>query len=156
MTITRQLKVVDDRPEPIIRVAFASSDRVVVDQHFGSATAFVFYGLDFEKAWLLRIAEFEQPDMDSNEDKLADKIAMLDDCIAVYCRACGASAVRQLISHGVQPVKVSNDSEIADLLDSLLQELRSGPAGWLAKAMRSRTLPIVSRFDDMEAEGWSE
>jgi len=155
MTITRTLKVLEDRPAAVIRVAFASSDREVVDQHFGTAAGLVFYDLDFEHSWLVKVVEFESPTVDS-EDKLAEKLAMLNDCVAVYCRACGASAVRQLVQQGVQPVKVSSDSRIDELLQHLLEELRGGPGGWLARAMRSHSLPTPGRFDEVDAEGWQE
>ena len=74
----------------------------------------------------------------------------------MYCRACGASAVRQLIEMGVQPVKIHEGARIDELLESLQKEVLLGPSGWLAKAMRSKTLNAPSRFDDMEAEGWNE
>jgi nitrogen fixation protein NifX len=91
------------------------------------------------------------------EDKLAAKIAVLEDCIAVYSQAVGASAINQLKAKGVQPVKVSPGSEISDLLESLQDELRKGPSSWLVKAMIASTTPAdPSRFDEMEAEGWEE
>ena len=38
MTITRKLQVLDDEDNStLLKVAFASSDRVTVDHHFGSA-----------------------------------------------------------------------------------------------------------------------
>ncbi|MES9812521.1 MAG: NifB/NifX family molybdenum-iron cluster-binding protein [Candidatus Thiodiazotropha sp.] len=90
------------------------------------------------------------------EDKLAAKIAVLEDCIAIYSQAVGASAISQLKAKGIQPVKVSPGAVISDLLESLQDELRQGPSSWLAKAIAS-TLPAdPSRFDEMEAEGWDE
>ena len=157
MTVTRHLRVVEDsQPVAAIQVAFATSDRETVDQHFGSAASFSIYGINPEQAWLLQVTEFGELDQDGNEDKLKEKFAVLENCVAVYCRACGASAVRQLMALGIQPVKVSDGAVIEELLTVLQQELRDGPSGWLAKAMRSQILPSGSRFDDMEAEGWSE
>ncbi len=157
MTVTRHLQVIeDDQPVAAIRVAFATSDRETVDQHFGSAESFSIYAVNPEQAWLLQVTEFGHLKQDGNEDKLTEKFTVLQDCVAVYCRACGASAVRQLLALGIQPVKVSDGVDIQDLLNVLKQELRDGPSGWLAKAMRSQILPSDSRFDDMEAEGWSE
>lgn len=47
---TRQLRVLDDgQSETLMKVAFASSDRKLVDQHFGSACSFVIYGVDAEQ-----------------------------------------------------------------------------------------------------------
>jgi nitrogen fixation protein NifX len=91
-----------------------------------------------------------------NEDKLAAKIAVLEECIAVYSQAVGASAINQLKAKGIQPVKVSPGAVISDLLESLQDELRQGSGSWLAKAIVSSQPADPSRFDAMEAEGWEE
>jgi len=157
MTVTRKLQVLDSEDNStLLRVAFASSDRATVDQHFGSACSFVIFGVNPDQSKLLQVSEFGDICMDANEDKLVEKLEILEGCIAVYCRACGASAVRQLLAKGIQPVKVSEGTEIPELIENLQQELRAGPSSWLAKAMRSHQLTATSRFDDMEAEGWKE
>lgn len=81
---------------------------------------------------------------------------MLDGCVAVYCRACGASAVRQLLAGNVQPVKVGEDATIVDLLAALQAELREGPSSWLAKAIERQRPTDANKFDAMAAEGWDE
>ena len=74
-----------------------------------------------------------------------------------YCRACGASAVRQLLAIGVQPVKVSEAEGIAELIETLQAELREGPSAWLAKAIRrTRGTPDQQRFEAMAGEAWDE
>ena len=154
---TRQLQVLGAEDDgTLLRVAFASSDRETVDQHFGSSRSFVIYGVNPEHIRLLSVAEFGEQDQDGNEDKLLSKLELLDGCIAVYCRACGASAVRQLLAIGVQPVKVAEAARIDELLDSLQSELREGPSTWLAKAIRRTQSPTSQRFDAMAAEAWDE
>ena len=153
--MVRRLQVVDEGDSnTLLKVAFATADRETVDQHFGSAKSFVIYGINFDEAKLLSVTEFGALNQDGNEDKLAEKLELLVDCIAVYCRACGASAVRQLLSAGVQPVKVSEGMVIEELLDALQQELRQGPSAWLAKAIKKQSGMIDGRFDAMESEGW--
>lgn len=153
--VTRQLRVLDDEnDQSFLKVAFATSDRKTVNQHFGSAKCFAVYGVNPEDARLLTVTEFGDLDQDGNEDKLAIKLEMLSECIAVYCRACGASAVRQLMAIGVQPVKVSEGAQIADLISALQQELVEGPSNWLAKAIKRALMADSSRFDAMESEGW--
>lgn len=154
---TRQLQVLDGEDDgTLLKVAFASSDREQVDQHFGSSRSFAIYGVNPEQCQLLSVVEFGDLDQDGNEDKLVTKLDLLQGCIAVYCRACGASAVRQLMSIGVQPVKVSEDARIEELIETLQAELREGPSAWLAKAIRRTQGGDVQRFDAMAAEGWDE
>ena len=155
--LTRQLQVLDDnQTDTLMKVAFATSDRESVDQHFGSASSFVIYGVDVSHAQVLAVCEFGQLAQDGNEDKLATKLDLLEDCIAVYCRACGASAVRQLLARGVQPVKVTEGALIKDLIEALQRELQEGPSAWLAKAIKHTQGADDARFDDMEAEGWGD
>ena len=105
---TRQLQVLDGEDDgTLLRVAFASADRETVDQHFGSSRAFVIYGVNPEHAQLLKVIEFGDLEQDGNEDKLVSKLELLDGCIAVYCRACGASAVRQLLASALSPERVA-------------------------------------------------
>lgn len=152
---TRKLQVLDDENDgTFLNVAFATSDRQHVDQHFGSARSFAIYGVNPERAQLFTITEFGDLSQDGNEDKLVSKIALLDGCIAVYCRACGASAVRQLTAMGIQPVKVPENAAIPELIEALQAELREGPSSWLAKAIARQQSRTDSRFDAMEAEGW--
>lgn len=155
---TRRLQVLDEGNDgTFLRVAFATADRRRVDQHFGAARSFVIYGVNPVRAQLLSVTEFGDLSQDGNEAKLADKMALLEGCVAVYCRACGASAVRQLMELGVQPVKVSEDTAIEELLAALQGELRDGPSSWLAKAIaRQRLARDGDRFDAMAAEGWQE
>lgn len=157
MALTRQLKVLSDEEDnSLLRIAFATSDGKTVDQHFGSAMAFAVYGVGWEEKKLLEMAEFGSLEQDGNEDKLVTKLRFLEGCVAVYCRACGASAVRQLLELNVQPIKVSDDTPIADLISALQAELKQGPSSWLARAIKRQSQFAPTSFDDIEAEGWND
>lgn len=161
MGLQRRMRVVDggaaeNDAAVSIRVAFATSDMKHVDQHFGSAQGFVFYAVNPERSGLLEASQFGLLAQDGDEDKLEAKIDSLKGCAAVFCQAVGASAVRQLLGQGVQPVKVTPGVEIADLLASLQEQLRDGPSAWLAKAIQRQDQPDMGRFDTMESEGWDE
>jgi nitrogen fixation protein NifX len=158
MTLERRMRVVvPDEKELIgLKIAFATTNMRTVNQHFGSAQSFALYHVDPERAILLEAAEFGTLPQDGNEDKLAAKLAMLEGCAAVYCLAAGTSAVQQLLTRGIQPMKVAEDAEISDLIESLQDEMRQGPSTWVAKAITRVKGPDMGRFEDMEAEGWSE
>ncbi len=139
-----------------IKVAFATTDMVHVNQHFGSAKSFALYAVDPERAELLEAAQFGELAQDGNEDKLSVKIQLLDGCAAVYCQAIGASAIKQIIAHGIQPIKVHEGSTIKSLINDLQHEMKAGPSSWLAKAINQNKDPDPQRFDAMENEGWEE
>lgn len=154
--ITRRLQVLDGCDHSAdLKVAFATSDRRHVDQHFGSTCSLAIYAVSMDEANLISVSEFGDF-KDSSEEKLPIKLQALEGCIAVYCRACGASAVGQLLELGVQPVKVSDDAVITDLLQALQMELREGPSSWLAKAIQQQVNFDPKRFSAMVNEGWDE
>lgn len=154
----RHLKLVHStEPEPAVsvKIAFASADRKTVDQHFGAAEAFVIYELSEDDAHLVEAVEFHESDtaMDGHEGKLAAKISLLADCAAVYCNAVGASAIKQLLAAGIQPMKVEEGVSLDELLCGLNQAMLTEPPVWVVKYLKVRD---VSRFEAMDEAGWSE
>ena len=161
----RQLRVLDTRDckgdstmnhQNAVKVAFATDDLKNINQHFGSAERFAIYRIDAEGSALLEVAEFGRLDQDGNENKLADKFAVLAGCIAVYSLAVGPSAVRQLMVLGIQPLKLQYGSPISSVIGELQQQLKQGPRGWLARALEAGEEKSAERFDAMEEEGWCE
>ena len=138
----------------MLKVAFATDDRVLVNQHFGASIGFAIYALDGERARLVEVAEFAEESMDGNENKLPAKIDSLKDCAAVYCLAVGGSAVRQLLASGVQPIRLEEETTIERLLSELQRAVREGGVPWLEKALRREK--DVGRFTRMAEEGWRE
>ena len=158
MSLTRRMHVVQvEAPmNSLLKVAFASTDMEHVNQHFGSAKSFAIYAISFDQAEFVEAAQFGEQNQDGNEEKLAIKMDLLKDCAAVYCQAVGASAVKQLVALGIQPIKVQEGSSIKSLLSDLQKELHSGPSSWLARAIKQESGGDSKRFDDMADEQWSE
>lgn len=144
-------------PDEKIRVAFASMDGDMVDQHFGSAQAFYLYAIDKDSAELLAMERFGQQKQDGNEDKLKPKLAWLQGADAVYCGSVGGSATRQLMALGVNPVKVSGGPDLEELIEDIQSQLNGEPEFWLARVLKDRQKnESGQRFDDFDDEGWAE
>ncbi len=165
MPVKRRLSIVDpasnqqanhDSIEPELKLAFATTDMETVNQHFGSASSFSIYAFDQNKSRLYEVVQFGEIEQDGNEDKLLAKLNALENCVAVYSQAIGASAIAQLKARNIQPVKVAAGTSITHIIEMLQGELRTGPGAWLARAMQKQKIPDPGRFDDMEAEGWDE
>jgi len=155
--MTRQLDVLSRYPfDPLLKIAFASTDRTQINQHFGSARSFFIYGLDCDHYDLLACSQFGELLEDGREDKLAIKMKALVGCAAVYSQACGASAAKQLLARGIQPLKAPAGSLIRELIRDLQHTMKTRPSPWLAKAMGQCDKPDESRFDKMAAEEWLE
>jgi nitrogen fixation protein NifX len=141
-------------PAPTVKLAFASSDRRRVDQHFGAARALAIYAVNERQATLLEFAQFDDLARDGHEDKLVAKLALVRGCAAVYCQAIGGSAIRQLLAAGVQPIRVEDGAPVEQLLAEAQTALRTGTAPWFGGPCQRRSDP--RRFEAMEAEGWQE
>jgi nitrogen fixation protein NifX len=143
------------KPGPLVfKVAFASDDRTLVNQHFGASQGFVVYAFDENQAQLAELVEFPAENMDRNEDKLPARIQALAGCAAVYCLAIGASAVKQLLAAGVQPVRLDEETPIGPLLTSIRQAISAGGIAWIDRWRKQGK--DVSRFERMAAENWEE
>ncbi|WP_319242610.1 NifB/NifX family molybdenum-iron cluster-binding protein [uncultured Propionivibrio sp.] len=138
----------------MLKVAFATSDRATVDQHFGASLGFAIHAIDGERTRLVEVAEFPEESMDGNEDKLAQKISALAGCAAVYCLAVGGSAVRQLLAAGIQPFRLDDERSIDSLLDELRRAVHDGGVAWIDRIVRREA--DADRFERMAEEGWQE
>ena len=143
-------------PNVTLKVAFASTDRKRVNQHFGAAEGFVIYEVTTEGSTLVGVAEFASEAMDGNEDKLIAKVDFLEGCAAVYVMAIGASAIKKLLAKGIQPVRVEDHDDIETLLPEISGAMARGGVAWVDRAMSLMVKKQQSgdRFDTMEDEGW--
>ena len=157
----RHLKLVSDQPSmenrAALKLAFASSDRKTVNQHFGAAQAFVVYEVSASDFQLAEVVEFsgQSTVRDGHEAKLDAKIRLLEGCSAVYCNAVGASAIRQLLAAGIQPLKVAEGSGIDEQVELLQPGRRLCRPGLLQRSLRQvQRADEDQRFAAMAREGW--
>lgn len=133
-----------------MQVAFASSDYHHVDQHFGASTRLVVYGVKQDQVQLLRVAEFSA-ESGHQQEKIACRMAALEDCVTLYCLAIGDSVFRQLLEIGVRAIKVPQDTDIAHLLKQTQQHWSAAER----QVTRHRRDP--GRFDKLLAgDEWQE
>ena len=137
----------------MLRVAFASTDRSRVNQHFGAAEGFAIYEVVPAKATLVGVADVPEEAMDGNENKLAAKVEFLAGCHAVYVMAIGASAIKQLMAKGIQPIRTDEVDAIPELLAEIGRAMKEGGVQWIDRAIAAQT-KSDDRFAAMEDEGW--
>ena len=138
----------------MIKVAFATTDRLRVNQHFGAAEAFAIDEVTPDKATLVGVGEFAEEAMDGNEDKLLAKVDFLAGCAAVYVMAIGASAIKKLMAKGIQPIRVNEVDAVDDLLGEISKAMNEGGVAWVDRAVALQAKKSEDRFANMEEEGW--
>lgn len=133
-----------------MKIAFATSDNVHINAHFGWAKQIAVYEVSTDGYQFLETIKFDGNLMeDGNEDKLVPKVAALADCTIVYVSAIGGSAAARLIRKRVTPVKAqSEEDKITDVLQKLVQTLQGNPPPWLRKALQQK----AQSFEEFEEE----
>lgn len=139
----------------MLKVAFATTDRTRVNQHFGAAEGFAIYEVTPERATLVGVGEFAEEAMDGNEDKLVAKVNFLEGCAAVYVMAIGASAIKKLMAKGIQPIRINEVDAVDDLLVEISKAMTEGGVAWVDRAVAAQNkAKDEDRFASMEEEGW--
>jgi len=137
MIHTRRLRVVSNPPGPkgsYMKVAFASQDKVHVNEHFGRAKEFVIWEVDAQQADFVGMVQVKSSG-DDEEGRIDARGDALSDCAIVYVAEIGGPAAAKLVSRRIHPMKSKEREPIAVLVDKLQEVLRGNPPPWLRKAM---------------------
>jgi len=124
-----------------MKIAFATSDNLHINAHFGWASKIDVYEVDQQGYKFLETLRFDGDlKEDGNEDKLQPKLEALHDCLIVYVSAIGGSAAARLIQRQITPIKSqSEDQEITEVLTKLVETLNGSPPPWLRKALQQKS-----------------
>lgn len=118
----------------MIKVAFASKDGKIVNEHFGWCENFYIYGVDSQSIEFIK--EVESLEKHENElDKLEYKIDCIKGSDILYVTQIGPKAANMVKYAGTYPMKSSTEDEkIEDVLISI-QKLIENPPLWLKRIL---------------------
>lgn len=132
-----------------MKVAFATTDGVSVDEHFGRAGMFAVYDLTADGSRFIEMRRFgdgvdqsvvETKGLGAAHDRQVEsKIDRLADCRIVYLTEIGGPSAARLVRRGMMPIKVKGAVSIEQSLASLLETIRNSPPPWLRKALDGNT-----------------
>jgi nitrogen fixation protein NifX len=135
MIRTRRFEIVSGKKSKglSMKVAFASTDKVHIDEHFGKAEEFYIWNIGPE------VAEFSGVIQVTDEGDAADRIeargAALDECALVYVGEIGGPAAARLVQKKIHPLKSKTKEPIADAVAKLQEVMQGNPPPWMKKAM---------------------
>lgn len=120
-----------------MKVAFASTDRVHVDEHFGQAGEFIIWEIGPEAAAFSGVVQVqaEAAMAGHSDDKIEARSAALADCALVYVGEIGGPAAARLVAKKIHPLKSKEREPITAVVAKLQQVLKGNPPPWLRKAM---------------------
>jgi nitrogen fixation protein NifX len=128
-----------------MKVAFATTDGVQVDEHFGRAGMFAVYEVREEGYRLVEMRKFaegrdtaveETKGMkEIHDDLVQKKVDALGDCKIIYLAEIGGPSAARLVKKGMMPVKVKELVTIEESLKRLIETIKKSPPPWLKKAV---------------------
>jgi len=135
MIKTRRLDIVRSKDSKglSMKVAFASTDKIHVDEHFGQAQEFYLWEIGPEQAEFTGVLQVNEGDGDV-ADRIEARSAALADCALVYVGQIGGPAAARLVAKKIHPLK-SKDAEPITAVVEKLQQVLQNPPPWLRKAM---------------------
>jgi nitrogen fixation protein NifX len=138
MIRTRRLTIVTGhtRKGLAMKVAFASTDKVHIDEHFGQAEVFYLWEVGPEAAAFCGIVQVKaESEAGHSDDKIEARSSALNDCALVYVAEIGGPAAARLVAKKIHPVKSREQEPIAAVIEKLQEVLKNNPPPWLKKAM---------------------
>ncbi len=132
-----------------MKVAFATTDGKLVDEHFGRAGMFAVYELTDRGSTFIEMRKFsdgmdksvmDTKDMGPLHDSAVQaKVERLADCKLIYLAEIGGPAAARLVKKGILPMKVKEPLAIESALEQLGETIRKSPSPWLRKAMKQNS-----------------
>ena len=117
-----------------MKVAFASTDKLHVDEHFGKAEEFYIWDIGPEEAAFSGVAQLTAEE-GYIDDKIEARTSVLEDCALVYVAEIGGPAAARLVQKKIHPIKSKDHEPIAVVVEKLQEVLKGNPPPWLRKAM---------------------
>ncbi|WP_067175369.1 NifB/NifX family molybdenum-iron cluster-binding protein [Sulfurospirillum sp. UCH001] len=122
-----------------MKIAFASTDNIHVNDHFGWCKCFYLYEIKDDTFTFLK-ALFSPNEIVEEGDKLSYKIQCLEDANIVCASHIGPRASLMVKSSGIFVLKTEKEDEpIETLLNTLIALKNSNPPLWMQRFLHAPT-----------------
>lgn len=117
-----------------MKIAFATTDGIHVNQHFGWCKEFFIYEIIEESFTLLKKVD-SSVEIEDEIDKLTYKIECLEESDVLVVQQIGPKASRMVQSCGIFPMQTSNENEkIEEILNKLIK-MKQNPPIWMQRLL---------------------
>jgi nitrogen fixation protein NifX len=128
-----------------MKVAFATTDGKLIDEHFGRAGMFAIYDILETGHCFVEMRKFadgmDMAVVDTkdkgalHDDAVQNKVDRLADCKLIYLTEIGGPSAARLVKKGIMPMKMKEIVSIESALGQLLETIKKSPPPWLRKAL---------------------
>ena len=127
-----------------MKVAFASTDKIHVNEHFGRAEEFYIWDVGPDNAEFNGIVQVKT-EGDDEADRIEARCSGLAECAVVYVAEIGGPAAARLVAKKIHPIKSKDQAPIKETVEKLQEVLRNSPPPWLRKALlKDKSAEIVN------------
>lgn len=121
----------------MLKVAFATSDGIAVDQHYGWANRFDVYEINAVCATLVE-SRYPQ-EGNSAETRIECRLEVIRDCAILHVANIGGAAAAKIVHARIHPLKVAEGTAIDELLERLRAVLAGNPPPWLRRILNAQS-----------------
>ena len=114
-------------------VAFATSDGIHVNQHFGWSKSFELYRVNPECAEYVRTIDSSEDAIADEHEKLAYKIGTIKEADILYCSQIGPTASKMVLAEKIHPMRSGENDRIDDTIRKMQELLLTNPPLWLLR-----------------------
>lgn len=132
-------------------IAFASSDGVHVNQHFGWSKSFELYRLSDQSAEYVKTLDSSQDDIQDEHEKLAYKIGTVKEADIMYCSQIGPTASKMVLASKIYPMRAGENDRIDETIVKIQELLLGNPPPWLLRIVHTSKESAVETPSDSYA-----
>ncbi len=118
-------------------IAFASSDGITVNQHFGWSKSFELYRITEESAEYVKTLDSSQDAIEDEHEKLAYKIGTVKEADIIYCSQIGPTASKMVLASKIYPMRSGENDRIDETIVKLQKLLLGNPPPWLLRIVHT-------------------
>jgi nitrogen fixation protein NifX len=118
-------------------IAFASSDGVTVNQHFGWSKSFELYRITEESAEYIKTLDSSQDAIEDEHEKLAYKISTVKEADIMYCSQIGPTASKMVLASKIYPMRSGENDRIDETIVKLQELLLGNTPPWLQRIVHT-------------------
>ena len=118
-------------------IAFASSDGVSVNQHFGWSKSFELYRVTQDCAQFIKTLDSSQDAIEDEHEKLAYKIKTVKEADIMFCSQIGPTASKMVLASKIYPMRSAENESIAEAIKKLQELLLGSPPPWLLRIVHT-------------------
>jgi nitrogen fixation protein NifX len=120
-----------------VLIAFATSDGIHVDQHFGWSKSFELYRITAENAEWVKTLDSSEDEIADEHEKLAYKIGTIKEADILYCSQIGPTASKMVLASKIYPVRAGENDRIDETITKLQALLSENPPPWLQRIVHT-------------------